>query len=766
MPQYFDNYSPVGDLAVVAICVVLLVLMRVAYIVKTKYYQIFRLIVILLTFSALANVAFHHLTLHGSLTHPFLIYLFRFAYNIIMYAVLNLYILYSIVLLSLTPKKDMKPLLVAAVGTVVLGFVDLFATIFKFGFYIDKGVIHDEGDYLFSVIYIYLVSIIVYNLFKFRNMIYKRVIAGVSISVGISFIMMTIMQICRQNSYVTVTFLFPTISIFYLIHANPYDLSIGAVNRSGFEDMIKTYHEKGRHLIMMSLFIPEYSGEGKKYPESLRVLIRDFSGNSFNGAVLFQVENGHMILSAPLSSNPNYEQIINRLLNKFNELYPRYKKDYKIVITDSIDEVSRNNEYIELLRFVHSIMAINTVRKIQVEDIESFRNHKFIVEQLEDICKTKDLRDDRVAVFCQPVFNLSTRSYDTAEALMRLKLPHIGLVFPDQFIPVAEERGLIHTLSLIIFSKTCQQIRNLIVGGYYVRRISVNFAVTELRDDGFCDDINRVIAESGIPSDKVAIEITESQNEADFNVIKSRIEELHDSGIKFYLDDFGTGYSNIERIMELPFDIIKFDRSLVMASAADTKSEMMVGSLASMFAKMEYSVLYEGVETEQDERKCIRMDATYLQGYKYSRPIPIERLTEFFVRNGKKSGKEPDIDTPEELVKTSLDGTKLHELPLDTEDSLSNEDLAKQAEAEFSNREDSKEETEISDQDDLKEEAEVADPENENAVKEESESENTENSKEENTIKEKSGNVFRENEKETAEEDSTVSEDDDFIFSN
>ena len=82
--------------------------------------------------------------------------------------------------------------------------------------------------------------------------------------------------------------------------------------------------------------------------------------------------------------------------------------------------------------------------------------------------------------------------------------------------------------------------------------------------------------------------------------------------------------------MELPFDIIKFDRSLVIASASDQKSERMVTHLAQMFSDMNYAVLYEGVETQDDETRCKKMDAKYLQGYKYSRPIPIEKLTEYF----------------------------------------------------------------------------------------------------------------------------------------
>ena len=212
---------------------------------------------------------------------------------------------------------------------------------------------------------------------------------------------------------------------------------------------------------------------------------------------------------------------------------------------------------------------------------------------------------------------------------MRLKLEETGMVFPDQFIPLAEEHGYIHVLTEIILHKTCQEIRRLTEEGFLIKRVSVNVSVLELKDGNFCRDITRIIGDNMIPGEKVAIELTESNSEADHMIMKEKIEELRGKGIQFYLDDFGTGYSNMERIMELPFDIIKFDRSMVIASGTDERSENIVQSLARMFKDMKYSILYEGVEDEKDEERCKAMSATYLQGYKYSRPVPIEQLREF-----------------------------------------------------------------------------------------------------------------------------------------
>ena len=102
--------------------------------------------------------------------------------------------------------------------------------------------------------------------------------------------------------------------------------------------------------------------------------------------------------------------------------------------------------------------------------------------------------------------------------------------------------------------------------------------------------------------------------------------------LKIAIDDFGTGYSNFERIIGLPIDIIKFDRSLTILASKNDESKFMVGSFSEIFKKADYQILFEGVEDEHDETQCINMNAQYLQGYRYSRPIPIEQLKNFLER--------------------------------------------------------------------------------------------------------------------------------------
>ena len=165
---------------------------------------------------------------------------------------------------------------------------------------------------------------------------------------------------------------------------------------------------------------------------------------------------------------------------------------------------------------------------------------------------------------------------------------------------------------------------------WYMNQLGHLLAICPVGGSDFQSDVKKIIKDAKIPFSKIALELTETQDEHHFHLLKEKMQELQACGIKFYLDDFGTGYSNFLRIMELPFEIIKFDRSMVIAAMRQVKSETIVSYLAHMFSDMGYSVLYEGIETEDDEVKCLNMYARYLQGYKYSIPIPMEELDQYF----------------------------------------------------------------------------------------------------------------------------------------
>lgn len=630
---YYQNYSPVGDIMVLATCIVFVILMRVAYISKSKNYKIFQNMIALLILAAVSGIVYH-MALNSTDTIPHIvIYALHAIYHLTLFLHLYFYVVYIKVTMGLDSLTHTRYTVVAGIGFLVMAVLEIggMATgmLFRIG---ADGEIY-SGFNIFMIGYIFFVGIVMYMLFYYRSLVYKAVLLGIVATIFVSFAVMAIQGMHDQVSFTTASFLFPAYSLLYLIHSNPYDIEIGTLNLASFEENIRENYARNRELVMFSLYMHEFDDSAKKYPKDIREVIRYFTANFFKDASLFQISGGHMILVIDVMKNPDYEKSGQKMLSVFADEYPKYNYDYKIVITKTSYEISKNNEYISLIKYIENKMPENSVYRVEEKDFEAYAKHKYILSELADINAKKDMFDRRVLVYCQPVYNIMTGKYDTAEALMRLKLDDVGMVFPDQFIPIAESTGYILTMSMIILSKTCAAIKQLLDDGYNVKRISVNFSVLDLRDRRFSDRVTKIIKQSGIPFDKIAVEITESQNEKDFNLMKEKIDELKNNGIKFYLDDFGTGYSSFERIMELPFDIIKFDRSLVLACGEDEKSETMVNHLANMFNDMNYSVLYEGIETEQDEERCVKMCAKYLQGFRYSKPIPIEELKNYFEKN-------------------------------------------------------------------------------------------------------------------------------------
>ena len=168
--------------------------------------------------------------------------------------------------------------------------------------------------------------------------------------------------------------------------------------------------------------------------------------------------------------------------------------------------------------------------------------------------------------------------------------------------------------------------------GYQISRVSVNLSVEELGEKDFMEEFKSIVRAAGIDFHTIAVEFTESQNDTEYELVQECVSEFKQLGVCTYLDDFGTGYSNFDRILSLKLDVVKFDRSLLLMADQDANSRFMLDYFSTAFERLGYKVLYEGVETDAQEELCIISHADYLQGYKFSKPIPIEELPRFLTR--------------------------------------------------------------------------------------------------------------------------------------
>ncbi|MBQ4465763.1 MAG: EAL domain-containing protein [Oscillospiraceae bacterium] len=618
------SYTPVGDISVTALCMLLFVLLMQTHIHKDRK---FYLLVLLLAASVACSYSniLYEVFLNAGTVQPIPVYIFRILHHasLLLILYLNIRYLQEPLWIQGDAQNRYKWLSFGFLAASVL--IDVLGTIFHFTYYIDgDGTVHNIFNVYFIMHTLFTITVF-YLIIRYRGRVIRPVFWGLLSSHVVLLIIMAMQGCMRQMSFTGVAYFMPVMAIFFMFHSNPFDLNTGAASESYFYNAVRNALEKNKSEMILSCNILNFS-RAIMSSKKLKYEYYMFFRQHVRKGVVYQIGD-RLVLVIPKSED--VQQAIDKMLVSFQKSHKRFEMDYKIVMLETGPGIQKATDYIHIIEGAERRMAFNTVHWIDEKDLEDFYNSSYILSELEDIVQCRDLDDPRVLVYCQPVYNITTRTYDTAEALMRPKLPKIGMVFPDQFIPLAEQHGHIHMLSMIILNKTCGAIRTLMEDEYEINRISVNFSALDIRYETFCREVQMIIDRNQIPYEKIAIEITESRSDADFQLMKTKVEELQKLGIKFYLDDFGTGYSNFERIMEIPFDIIKFDRSMTIESAKSETSFYMVSTFANMFSKLHYSVLFEGIEDANDEENCVKMSARYLQGYKYSKPIPIEELSRF-----------------------------------------------------------------------------------------------------------------------------------------
>ncbi len=234
-------------------------------------------------------------------------------------------------------------------------------------------------------------------------------------------------------------------------------------------------------------------------------------------------------------------------------------------------------------------------------------------------------------MYFQPIYCVAEDNIATAEALVRLDDPEMGMISPAEFIPIAEKSGLILPISDIIFRKVFAFIRDHELMSKGLQYIEINLSMVQCMQESFSEKLSGMMQEYGISSNRINLEVTETAAVNSPRRLRENMQELYDRGIRFSLDDFGTGYSNIDSLMDLPLDMIKLDKSMIdMATyAEDNKGKIVLGSAVAMVKRMNMKIVAEGVETREQKEYLEGMGVDYLQGYYFSKPIPEEEFVVF-----------------------------------------------------------------------------------------------------------------------------------------
>ncbi|MCX4321999.1 MAG: EAL domain-containing protein [Lachnospiraceae bacterium] len=268
-------------------------------------------------------------------------------------------------------------------------------------------------------------------------------------------------------------------------------------------------------------------------------------------------------------------------------------------------------------RWKSSDHSASNFKEVDADFVEQMRKEKSMEQMLDEAMK-----EDRIEVFYQPIFSTKAKKFVSAEALVRMRDRDGNLVPPGAFISVAEANGKILQLGEIVFEKVCRFFTKEQLEQYGLHYIEVNLSVVQCGYPGLADDYIGIMEKYQINPKYINLEITESASMAAKKTLLENMRRLMEYGVYFSLDDFGTGQSNLNYIVDMPVNIVKFDREMSQAFFQDEKAKYVMNAAMQMIHGMKLKIVSEGIETEDQYLAMEELSIDYIQGYYFSKPLP------------------------------------------------------------------------------------------------------------------------------------------------
>lgn len=265
-------------------------------------------------------------------------------------------------------------------------------------------------------------------------------------------------------------------------------------------------------------------------------------------------------------------------------------------------------------------------------------NFSFFIDDLEidakrvlllDVELRKAIEQKDFMLHFQPKISLETKQLIGVEALVRWHSNSLGDVSPGEFIPYAEETGLIIPLSEIIIEKACQAVHILRASGYTNVPIAINISSIHFQQPNFLETLQKILEKNNTSAQNFEIEVTERTVMDKSSEAISKFDRLKQLGFRLSIDDFGTGYSSLSYLIRFPFDILKIDRSFIQHICSSEDKQGIVDAIIQMAHRLKMQVVAEGVESANQEQLLQQMGCDFVQGFYYSKPIPIGELVQF-----------------------------------------------------------------------------------------------------------------------------------------
>lgn len=372
---------------------------------------------------------------------------------------------------------------------------------------------------------------------------------------------------------------------------------------------------------------------GKEFQEGLICAIIQYLQKEFPEYDVFHYSNSLFILLTKKTVNESQiSDTIKQITAKFEEVWKIGDNEIRCAyhvgkfLCGNGEEISRAEQLKECLDYINNYSRgiENNVLTLKDMKIGAVARSLMVQKLLQEA-----VDNDGFEMYYQPIYSVKEKRVISAEALIRLKNTEHGFISPEEFIPIAEQNGLIMRIGEFVFRSVCEFIQKNSIEQYGIQFIEVNLSVVQCMQEKLHRQLVEIMEEYGVSPDKINLEITETAEVTKMGAFKDNVFALKDKGVSFSLDDYGTGYSNIGFLYKFPFKIIKIDKSLLWGAFENEKAMITLVSSIELAKNLDLQVVVEGVENEEHLEKLVELGCEYLQGYYFSKPVPGEEFLHY-----------------------------------------------------------------------------------------------------------------------------------------
>ncbi|MGN1206441.1 MAG: EAL domain-containing protein, partial [Eubacterium sp.] len=236
------------------------------------------------------------------------------------------------------------------------------------------------------------------------------------------------------------------------------------------------------------------------------------------------------------------------------------------------------------------------------------------------------LENGEFVPYLQPKYELANETIAGAEALVRWVSPEEGMILPGEFIPLFEKNGFIIELDLFMFEQVCKIIENWHHNDYRIIPISVNMSRGHFLVPNFFERYREILERYDVPNGSIEIELTESLFFNEISAMTELVDKIHEVGLRCSIDDFGSGYSSLNMLKNIKVDALKLDRVFFVETNEDKRGKDIINSILHLAQNLHLQTISEGVEIRSQVEYLKEMDCDYIQGYVFSKPMPVNEF--------------------------------------------------------------------------------------------------------------------------------------------